>query len=154
LELWRVILIPVVQVEKIAEVMGGPTVLGQPVHSIEELSHAVARGLPKDALRKTVCRIFPDAKQRRMILYRIIPEATYKRRRRLLRPVESERTERLARVVAAAEFVWNDPDKARRWLIKPHPELGDRTPVELALTELGARQVEDLLDRIHYGLPV
>jgi len=143
-----------VQVEKIAEVMGGETVLGQPVHSIEDLSHAVARGLPKDALRKTVCRIFPDAKQRRLILYRIVPEATYKRRRRLLKAGESERTERLARVVAAAEFVWNDPEKARHWLVKPHPELGNRAPVELALSELGARQVEDLLDRFYYGLPI
>jgi len=28
------------------------------------------------------------------------------------------------------------------------------SPVQCALTELGARQVEELLDRIYYGLPV
>lgn len=139
---------------KIAEVMGGSAVLGRAVRSIEDLSYAVSHGLPKDALRRTVCRIFADARQRRIILYRIVPEATYKRRRKRLKAGESERTERLARVVAAAEFAWNNAEKAHRWLIKPHPELGDRAPVDLALTELGARQVEDLLDRMYYGLPV
>jgi putative toxin-antitoxin system antitoxin component (TIGR02293 family) len=51
------------------------------------------------------------------------------------------------------EFVWDSPEKAQRWLRKPHPELGQRVPLECALSELGARQVEDLLDRIYYDLP-
>ena len=85
---------------------------------------------------------------------RIVPSATYKRRRNILKVDESERTERLARVIASAEYVWDDSEKARRWLTKPHPELGRKSPVDAALTELGARQVEDLLDRIFYGLPV
>ncbi len=67
---------------------------------------------------------------------------------------ESERTERLARVIAAAEAVWDDQNDAREWLTTPHPELGGRPPIECALTELGARQVESLLDRLQYGLPV
>jgi hypothetical protein len=33
------------------------------------------------------------------------------------------------------------------------PEIGNRTPVDAALTELGARQVEELMARIVYGLP-
>jgi putative toxin-antitoxin system antitoxin component (TIGR02293 family) len=60
----------------------------------------------------------------------------------------------LARVIAAAEFVLNDPQKAHRWLLTPHLELQQMTPLDCALTELGARRVEDLLDRIYYGLPV
>jgi putative toxin-antitoxin system antitoxin component (TIGR02293 family) len=83
-----------------------------------------------------------------------VPEATYKRRNGKLRVIESERTERLARVIAAAETVWDDQNDAREWLTKPHPELGDRAPIECALTELGARQVESVLDRLQYGLPV
>lgn len=38
-------------------------------------------------------------------------------------------------------------------LTKAHPELGRRTPLDLAMTELGARQVEELLDRLFYGIP-
>jgi len=139
---------------RVAEVMGGIPVLGRPVRSLQELSQAVLRGLPKDALKRTVRRVFPEPTEANEIMNRIVPSATYKRRRHTLKVDESERTERLARVIASAEYVWNDAEKARHWLVKPHPELGLRSPVDTALTELGARQVEDLLDSIFYGLPV
>ncbi len=38
-------------------------------------------------------------------MHQIVPEATYKRRRERLSPLESVRTERMARVVAMAEYV-------------------------------------------------
>jgi putative toxin-antitoxin system antitoxin component (TIGR02293 family) len=135
-------------------VMGGRSVLGKAVSSIEDLEEIVGEGLPKTALRVTVRRVFLVVREANRYLYRIIPEATYKRRTGKLRAVESERTERLARVIAAAEAVWDDQNDAREWLTRPQPELGDRTPVDCALSELGARQVESLLDRLQYGLPV
>jgi putative toxin-antitoxin system antitoxin component (TIGR02293 family) len=64
------------------------------------------------------------------------------------------KTERLARVIAAAHAAWEDQNDAQEWLTKPHPELGGRTPIDCALTESGARQVESLIDRFQYGLPV
>ena len=70
-----------------------------------------------------------------------------------LSPGESERTERLARVIASAEYVWDDRNDAREWLNTMHPALENRTPIQAAMTELGARRVEDLLDQIVYGLP-
>ena len=86
-------------------------------------------------------------------MHRIVPEATYKRRRERLSAAESERTERLARVVAMAEDVWQDREQARRFLTTPHPEIGGKTPLDAALTELGARQSEEVMARIVYGLP-
>jgi putative toxin-antitoxin system antitoxin component (TIGR02293 family) len=83
---------------------------------------------------------------------RIVPEATFKRRTRLTQG-EIERTERLARVMAAAEHTWNDRGDAREWLTRPHLELGKLSPLESAATELGARRVEELLDRLFYGIP-
>jgi putative toxin-antitoxin system antitoxin component (TIGR02293 family) len=59
----------------------------------------------------------------------------------------------LARIVAIAEDVWQDRDQARRFLTTPHPEIGGKTPVDAALTELGARQAEEVMARIVYGLP-
>ena len=143
-----------IEAKRIAEVMGGRSVLGKDVTSIEDLEEVVGEGLPKAALRITVRRIFAVAREANRCLYRIVPEATYKRRSGKLRVTESERTERLARVIAAAEAVWDDQNDAREWLTTPHPELGDRVPIECALTELGARQVESLVDRLQYGLPV
>jgi putative toxin-antitoxin system antitoxin component (TIGR02293 family) len=143
-----------VEAKRIANVMGGRSVLGKDVTSIEDLEEIVGEGLPKAALRITVRRIFAAPREANRCLYRIIPEATYKRRTGKLRTIESERTERLARVIAAAEAVWDDQNDAREWLTTPHPELGDRAPIECALTELGARRVESLVDRLQYGLPV
>ena len=134
-------------------VLGGRQVLGKAVTSLLELNDAVERGLPKATLRIVVQRIFSNASDQRAMMHRIVPEATYKRRRDRLSPAESARTERLARVVAIAEDVWQDRDQARRFLTTPHPEIGGKTPVEAALTELGARQAEEVMARIVYGLP-
>ena len=137
----------------IGEVLGGRRVLGKPVASILELNDAVERGLPKATLRNVARRIFPDAADQRAMMHRIVPEATYKRRRERLTPAESARTERLARVVATAEDVWQDREQVRRFLTTPHPEIEGKTPLDAALTELGARQAEEVMARIVYGLP-
>jgi putative toxin-antitoxin system antitoxin component (TIGR02293 family) len=141
-----------VKPESIAEVMGGASILGARVRSMDDLEKTISRGLPKRALRITVERIYASAGDARRAMFRIVPEATFKRRVRLSH-AESERTERLARVIAAAEHAWNDQPDAREWLTKPHPELGGRPPLEAAMTELGARQVEELLERLFYGIP-
>ena len=138
-----------IAVEKIAEVMH----LNRPVRSLDDLACAVSHGLPKSALRACVDHIFDTPKQQRELLYRIVPEATYKRRRKQLKTEESERTERLARVIATAEYVWDDTDEAKRFLTTPHSELRGKKPIDAALSELGARQVEELLWKVYYGLP-
>ena len=52
-----------------------------------------------------------------------------------------------------AEDVWQDREQARRFLTTPHPEIRGKTPLDAALTELGARQAEEVMARIVYGLP-
>lgn len=138
--------------ERIADVMGGTPVLGRRIKSIGELQKAISLGLPKRALRITVERVYLSTGEVRRAMFRIVPEATFKRRTRLSQG-ESERTERLARVIAAAEHAWDDREDAREWLTKPHPELGNVSPLESAGSELGARRVEELLDRLFYGIP-
>ena len=138
---------------RIAEIMGGAPVLGRRLASLGALNDAVSQGLPKAALRQTAIRIFEDRVEQRQLMNRIVPEATFKRRRDRLSAPESERTERIARVMAQAEFVWQDRPDARRFMTTPHPALRGRTPLDVALTELGARQVEEMLDQIFYGLP-
>lgn len=141
-----------IEAARVAEVMGGLLVLGTRIASVHDLSEAVAGGLPKQALRSTAQRVYRQGRDANQLMRKVVPEATYKRRTRLT-PAESERTERLARVIAAAEHVWNDRHDAREWLISPHPELNGQTPIECGMMELGARRVEELLDRMFYGLP-
>ncbi|WP_114859835.1 antitoxin Xre/MbcA/ParS toxin-binding domain-containing protein [Azospirillum brasilense] len=143
-----------IRAEMVAEVLGGERLIGRPVHSLADLSDAVDEGLPKSTLGTVVKRVTRDPRHRRTIMYGIVPEATYKRRRDRLSRDESERTERLARITAHALSVWGVEADAQDFLAAPHPMLGGRTPVEAAVTDLGARQVEQILAAIEYGLPV
>jgi putative toxin-antitoxin system antitoxin component (TIGR02293 family) len=133
--------------ESVAEVMG----LREPIHSLAELAAVVARGLPKSALRACVRRVIDDRAEQRRLMYALVPEATFKRRHQL-KPEESERIERLGRVIATAEYVWDDRGEAKRFLTTPHPAFAGARPIDAARTELGARQVEELLWHIYHGL--
>ena len=134
--------------EQIAAVLA----LMPPPHSFAELDAQVAGGLPKAALKAGVACVGRTSDERRVLLNHIVPEATFKRRRDKLSASESERAERLARVYATARHVWNDEDDARTFLHTPHAMLEGRTPLDVALTELGARRVERLLWRLFYGI--
>lgn len=134
--------------EKIASVMA----LFPIPHSFAELDDLVAHGLPKEALKASVDRVCVSGDDRKKLLYRIIPEATYKRRRNHLSADESGRVERLARIFATADYVWNSEDDARVFLNTPHPMLQGRSPLDVSMTELGARRVEELLWKLYYGI--
>jgi len=121
-------------------------------HSLAELDGMVSKGLPQGALIACIEHIYLSAEDRKQLLYRIIPEATYKRRRERLSAAESERTERLARIFATTVEVWQSADDARLFLTTPHPMLQGRSPLDVSLTELGARRVEDLLWQLYYGI--
>lgn len=97
-------------------------------HSMAELDALVSGGLPKKALRASVDRVCINSEERKKLLHRIIPEATHKRRQRVLTSDESWRAEWLARVIATAEYVWDSADEARLFQNTPHPMLQGRTP--------------------------
>jgi len=149
--IWEV---PMLDARQVAEVMGGEAVLGFPVASLADLQAAVERGLPTEALRAVARRLFPDSANQRSTIHGVVPPATLKRRKGRLSLVESERTERLARILAIAEDVLGDRAEAHRFLTTAHPLLDDRLPWDAAATDLGARRVEQVLRSIEHGLPV
>jgi putative toxin-antitoxin system antitoxin component (TIGR02293 family) len=53
--------------------------------------------------------------------------------------------------MALAREYLGDRERARRWLKVPNRALGGLAPVAALDTELGARQVENILGRIAYG---
>jgi putative toxin-antitoxin system antitoxin component (TIGR02293 family) len=135
--------------ERVEEILGlKPTTRG-----MAGLAAAIEKGLPRSALMRVVARAGVTGKARLALLHRVVPSATFKRRTRL-KLHESEKTERLARVIALSELLWDDAQAAQRFISAPHPELQNRSPLDCAGTELGARQVEDVVMRAIYGLPV
>src|SRR5437588_9630129 len=65
---------------------------------------------------------------------------------------ESDRVVRFARLMGKAIEVLESEENARNWLTSPQVGLGGAVPLDYAETELGAREVEDLLGRIEYGV--
>jgi putative toxin-antitoxin system antitoxin component (TIGR02293 family) len=139
--------------EAIAEILGGRSVLGRQVTSLGELRDAVAAGLPKRALNNTIHVLAPEPADAKRMMFGFIPLATYKRRVRL-KLSESEQTERLARVLATARHVLETPENVRHFMLSPHQLLKGERPFDVAKTELGARQVEDILWDVFYSLPI
>lgn len=138
-------------VERVAEMLGGPTVLRSTVRTWVDLERVVRAGLPKRSLQLVARRAVEPGRPTNEFVYRVVPAATFKRRTRLSIE-ESERTERLARVVALAESIWEVRLDARAFLNRAHPLLGGDSPLNVAQTELGARRVERLLYDVEHGL--
>jgi putative toxin-antitoxin system antitoxin component (TIGR02293 family) len=83
-----------------------------------------------------------------------ISKATLHRRKAKgkLDPIESDRVVRFARLMGKAVQVMESEENARQWLASPQIGLGGAVPLVYAETEVGAREVEDLLGRIEYGV--
>ena len=83
-----------------------------------------------------------------------ISKATLHRRKAAgrLDVAESDRVLRFARLLGKAASVLESIEQGRRWLTSPQVGLGGAVPLEYAGTEAGAREVENLLGRIEYGV--
>jgi putative toxin-antitoxin system antitoxin component (TIGR02293 family) len=83
-----------------------------------------------------------------------ISKATLHRRKvgGRLDQAESDRVVRFAKLMGKAVEVMESEENARQWLNLPQVGLGGAVPLEYAETEVGAREVEDLLGRIEYGV--
>jgi putative toxin-antitoxin system antitoxin component (TIGR02293 family) len=86
-----------------------------------------------------------------------IPRRTLTRRKRTgrLRPGESDRLVRAARVFGRAlQLFEGDRDAALEWLTSSQRALGGAVPIDLVTREVGARDVEQLIGRLEYGVYV
>lgn len=84
-----------------------------------------------------------------------IPARTLQRRKEegRLQPDESDRLVRLSRVYGLSlELFEGDQAQARHWLASPQLAFGQRSPLSLTSTEVGAREVEALIGRLEHGV--
>ena len=66
--------------------------------------------------------------------------------------IASDRLVRYARIVEIAAEVFDDIRKAQSWLKRPQVGLAGKIPLDLMKSEVGAREVENLLMRIEHGV--
>ncbi len=134
----------------IAEVLGGKRVLRRDIVTTHQLAELIqSESMPRESLDLLTERIGAGDSFR----YRIVPKATYHRRQFLNRE-HAQSAERIARLFALLRDIWGNDDDARGFLLEPHPELGGDRPLDRAMTELGAREVEEIISRAQHGFPV
>jgi putative toxin-antitoxin system antitoxin component (TIGR02293 family) len=84
-----------------------------------------------------------------------IPRRTLTRRKRegRLLPDESDRLLRASRLFGKTlELFGGDRVAAAEWLTSAQPALGGASPIDLAHTDIGAREVERLVGRLEHGV--
>ncbi len=112
----------------------------------------VRRGLPFSAVDEVAATV----RLGRLALARVIglSPTTLARRRKagMLTAEESDGLVRVARLVSMAyEMMLGDGKAARRWLKERHELLEGESPLERASTEVGGREVEQLIGRLRHG---
>ena len=131
--------------------LGGKQTLGRTFASERDMREAIREGFPPAVVEELMRASGLTLKELANALD-LSPRSLQRRRRtgRLAR-YESDRLYRLARIVALANEFLGDHERATRWLKHPNRALGGISPVAALDTELGARQVENILGRIAYG---
>lgn len=117
--------------------------------NIQTIIDGLSRGLPTNAIDKVTDLIGINKGALSKILD--VSPRTLSRRDTL----KSSASERLLRVSALFQQtleVIGERKEAQRWFTEPKKALGGKTPFELSETDVGAREVEDLLGRIEYGV--
>ena len=78
---------------------------------------------------------------------------TRRKKEKKLSATESDRLVTLTRLLsqAIALFEGSKPS-ALRWFVQPNRALGNLSPLEMAATETGAREVENLIGRLEHGV--
>lgn len=140
------------RLDRVVEALGGRKVFRARLADYTAVIDRGRQGLSYAALAAVATRYeIPTATLVRVLR---IPARTLARRKkeRKLRPDESDRLLRLARVAALAEETLGTPEKATSWLHRPNRALGRVSPLDLLDSDVGARQVEQILGRISYGV--
>lgn len=68
--------------------------------------------------------------------------------------MESERFLRVARALRLAREVFQKPEDTSGWMKTADISLGNRIPLAMLATDVGARKVENLLLGMIHGVPV
>lgn len=120
--------------------------------SIPQVIKELEKGLPVSRFTKIRQTLnLPDKDLAKVIR---VPKSTLAARKKKgkLSFEESERLYRVQRLLEKAIDVFGKIEPARRWLKEKAYGLGGVSPLELASTEVGAREVENLLGRIEHGI--
>jgi putative toxin-antitoxin system antitoxin component (TIGR02293 family) len=140
------------EIEEVVSVLGGAKVLGRRARAPEHLAERVREGLPFAALEAVMEQYGISRAVLCDILHLSRRNFLRRREQERLAPDESDRLYRLARVLAHANRVFEDPDESADWIHAPNASLGKQQPLTLLDTDIGVQQVDQVLGRIEHGI--
>ena len=120
--------------------------------SIPQMIKVIEKGLPVSTFTRIGNYLdLPDKELAKIIR---VPKSTLavRKKKGKFSFEESERLYRVQRLFTKAVSVFDDMELAKKWLKEKAYGLGDISPLEFAKTEIGAREVENLLGRIEHGV--
>jgi putative toxin-antitoxin system antitoxin component (TIGR02293 family) len=140
-------------IAEIVGVLGGKKTFKRPIRKADDLVEQVRAGLPASTVTM-LAEVLSLHREQVAKCLKISPRTLSRRlaSNSRLTHEESDRTVRMAKVVALASEVLGAEDKASRWMVAPNRALGGRRPLDQLDTELGARSVEGVLYAIAYGM--
>lgn len=128
------------------------TFLHIPTDATDQTIHEmIEAGLSASSI-KTLCdsgTLSPEERDR------IIPLKTLKTKlvnNQQLTVGESDRLFRMAHIIAMAEVIFGDVEKAKHWLSKPKSRLSGKSPNAMLSTTQGTHRVEELLIQVAEGM--
>jgi putative toxin-antitoxin system antitoxin component (TIGR02293 family) len=139
------------ELNAVAKELGGPQILGRRLTTDNDLREAIREGFPAAVVEELMRTSRLTLKELAESLDLSARSLQRRRRSGRLARFESDRLYRLARVLALAHDSLGSPERALRWLKRSNRALGGVAPIGAIDTELGARQVENVLGRIAYG---
>lgn len=139
--------------EIVIDVLGGPRVFrGRTLPTAAEMRDRIKAGLPFSSLESVRERLNLSVPEAATVLQMPLRTLARRRQARRLAADESDRLYRLARLAAQAMVVLGSEEKAAEWLHRPNRSLNGEPPIRLLDTDVGARQVEDILGRLEHGI--
>jgi len=139
-------------VAEVLDVLGGEAFLQGELASADALLARVREGLPFAAAAAVMDRYAISRDGLCAILHLSRRNFLRRRTQTRLSPDESDRLYRLARVLAHANRVFEDPAASADWIRTPNLALGEQPPLALLDTDLGVEQVDQVLGRIEHGI--
>lgn len=127
--------------------------IGVKVKNPVELVRQVEKGLAFSAVEALQHQMHLATKEMAQLLD--IKFRTFLRRKEAgrLQPAESDRVLRTSRLFARAQDLFDgNQEAARGWLLTPQRALDGAIPLEIAKTEVGAREVEQIIGRLEQGV--
>jgi len=138
------------ELQSVLRQLGGKRILGRTLATDLDLREAIREGFPHAVLGELMQASGLTLKELAGALD-LSARSLQRRRRGRLARFESDRLYRMARLLALARETLGNGARAGRWLKRTNRALGGVAPIAAIDTELGARQVENILGRIAYG---